>query len=102
MSVVARFRVNKLGQGIGYTEVELGALYSPESYEDDPVLKEIRSFFEATPSGRLTMTIKNEAAAEHFQLEDEFYVRLEKIPTDQTVAAVTAKRAAEAEARAGG
>lgn len=102
MSVLARFRVNSTKQMGWGTEVELVAMYSPDQIEDDPVLKEIRSFYEATPAGQLTMTIRNQAAEEQFQLNDEFYVRLEKIPTDQTVAAVNERRAREAEARAGG
>jgi hypothetical protein len=93
MSVIARFRVNSVDpQGWG-TNVALGALHSPDEVEDDETLKEIRSFYQATPSGQLTMTIRNEAAEEQFQVGDEFYLRLEKIPTDKTVQAIYSRKA---------
>jgi hypothetical protein len=95
MSVIARFRVNTVTPQTQQSEVALSAMYSPEEVEDDEVLKEIRSFYEFTPSGSLTMTIRNEAAEEQFQVGDEFYLRLEKIPTDQTLAAVQKRRAEE-------
>jgi hypothetical protein len=101
MSVIARFRVNEVAL-LGYgTRVKLGALHSPDDVENDETLKEIRSFHEATPNGVLEMQIRNEAAETQFQVGDEFYIRLEKIPHDKTVQAVYARRAAEAEARAG-
>lgn len=95
MSVVARFRVASIHPTGWGTAVSLHPVYSPEDVEDDATLKEIKSFYEATPNGQLTMTIRNEAAEEQFQINDEFYLRLDKIPTDQTVAAIYAKRAQE-------
>jgi len=101
MAVLARFRVNEVkpGQTDGSQgEVKLGAVYSPEDVEDGPVLAEIRSFYAATPSGQLGMWINNPDAFVQFQVGDEYYVRLEKIPTEQTVQAIYAKRAEEAKA----
>ena len=95
MSVVARFRVHTV-EPLGYgTKVVLSAIYSPDYVEDDPVLEEVRSFYEATPNGQFEATIANEKAEEQFQVGDEFYVRLEKILTEHTVAAVAARHFAE-------
>lgn len=99
MSVVARFRVNavedKSTEAFAYAQITLGALYSPEDVEDSEVLAEIRSFHAATPSGQLTMSVTNAAAIEQFQVGDEHYLRLEKIPVDQTVQAIYVTRAAK-------
>lgn len=96
MSVIARFRVHSVHPFAGSTAVGLSPVYSPEGVEDDAALEEIRSFYESTPNGQLTMTISNQAAEEQFQVNDEFYLRLEKIPTDQTISAIYARKAAEA------
>lgn len=95
MSVIARFRVSEVKPYASSTSVSLHAMHSPDGFEDDETLKEIRSFYEATPNGQLTMTIRNQAAEEQFQVNDEFYLRLEKIPTDKTVQAIYARRSEE-------
>lgn len=100
MSVIARFRVHSIAPFGWGTAVSLSPVHSPDDVEDDATLKEIRSFYEATPNGQLTMTIKNEAAEEQFQVNDEFYLRLDKIPQEKTVAAIYARKAAEAKADA--
>jgi hypothetical protein len=92
-SVIARFRVNTVEPQTWGTHVALTALYSPEDVEDSDTLAEIRSFHAATPNGRLTMSIRNEAAEKQFQVGDEFYLRLEKIPTHKTVQAIYAAKA---------
>lgn len=77
MSVVARMKVTEVAL-LGYgTRVKLSAVHIAD--EDDPHYAEIKSFFEATPSGSFEAMIKNDAAAEQFQPADEFYVSLEKI-----------------------
>lgn len=77
MSVVARMRVNSI-ELFGYgTKVKMTAVHLAD--ESDPHYAEIKSFFEATPSGSFEATIRNEAAAEHFQPGDEFYLTLERI-----------------------
>lgn len=97
MSVICRLRVSSVEQpeGCNFTNVVLGALHSPDEVEDDATLAEIRSFFEATPAATFNMSIRNETAAEQFQAGDEFYVRLERIPTDQTVQAIYSRKARE-------
>lgn len=95
MGVICRLRVGTVEPRDWGTTVKLHALHSPDEVEDDETMKEIRSFFEATPSANFDMFIKNQAAEEQFQKGDEFYVRLEKIPTDQTVAAIYARKAKE-------
>jgi hypothetical protein len=97
MAVVCRLRVNKVDPKSYGTQVRLTAVHSPEGFEDDETLKEIRSFFEATPSALLEMTIANQAAEEQFQTNDEFYVTLTRIPTDQTIAAVSRRRYEESQ-----
>lgn len=42
-------------------------------YSDNPN-SENRAFWDATPCGDLRMTIKNEAAAKHFEPNKEYYV----------------------------
>lgn len=101
MSIICRLRVNSIDQpeGCNFTNVILGALHSPDAVEDDATLAEIRSFFEATPAATFSMSIRNEAATEQFQVGDEHYVRLEKIPTGKTVQAIYSRKAQEAQAK---
>ena len=77
--VVSRVRVDTvLARAYGPAEVNMSPVYATE--ENDPaVIEEIRQFFEATPSGKISLNIANEAAAEHFQPGDEFYMRFERI-----------------------
>lgn len=77
MSVVARMKCNSVKLTGWATIIELNPVVG--TAEDDPHYEEIKSFFAATPSGQLTMTVNNEVAAEQFQPGDEFYVSLEKI-----------------------
>lgn len=101
MSVICRLRVGEVDPGNGsQTKVRLNALYSPDDVENSDVLAEIKSFFEATPAANFEMWIRNEAAAEQFQIGDEFYVQLEKIPTEKTVQAIYAARSKTIEAQA--
>lgn len=88
MSILARFRVNSVHPYGHSTAVSLSPVYSAEGVVEDAELAEVRRFYEATPNGQLTMTIRNEAAEEQFQVGDEYYVKLEKIPTERTVAAL--------------
>lgn len=78
--VLARFRVSSVEAFQYGSKVNLQAHYSPDGTESPEILEEIRSFYDATPNGTLSMTINNDAAAEHFQPGDDFYIRLEKAP----------------------
>lgn len=80
MSVVARFRVNWVQSFGTSAKVNLTPVYTADS--NDPHYDEIKSFFEATPSGLLEMQIRNEMAAEQFQPGDEFYLSLQKVTRD--------------------
>lgn len=44
--------------------------------------EEEKAFFAATPVGTIEMTLKNEAAAQHFEMGKEFYVTFEERKTD--------------------
>jgi hypothetical protein len=80
MAVVCRFAVTEIAL-LGYgTRVKMQARYSPDGSETPEVAAEIKSFHEATPNGSFEAVIKNETAAEQFQLGDEFYVRLDRVP----------------------
>lgn len=77
MSVVARMRVQSV-ELFGYsTAVKMSAVM-PSA--DDPHSEEIKQFFEATPNANLSMTIRNEVAAEQFQPGSQFYVTFDKVP----------------------
>jgi len=54
------------------TEITLGAIY-------DTTIPEDQRYSEATPSGRIEMTVK-ESVAEHFPLGKQFYVDF--VPVD--------------------
>lgn len=82
MSVISRFRVTEIAL-LGYaTRVKMSAQFSPEGTESDETMAEIRSFHEATPNGTFEACIKNDVAAEQFQVGDQFYLNLEKVPAD--------------------
>lgn len=67
-TVRAKFRVSKLDKFDQGTRVEMAPVYS-----EDPK-HENKHFWDATPSGRLDMVIKNEAAAELFEEGKEYYL----------------------------
>lgn len=93
MSVICRMRVGmveKLQPEL--CKITLSAVYSPEGYEDDKTFDEIRSFFKYTPGANLEMHTSNPDAFDQFQVNDEFYVRLERIPTDQMISALVAAK----------
>lgn len=78
--VIARFRCSEVtAREFGPATVKLSAVYSPDGTEPDEVQEEIRRFNEATPSGNLEMAINNQAAAEHFQPGEHYYLRLEHV-----------------------
>lgn len=66
MSVRAKFRVHAVTPHTWGTEVMMHPVYSGS--------EENKSFWEATPNGEIRMTIKNETAAKHFDVNGEFYV----------------------------
>jgi hypothetical protein len=81
MSVVCRMKVQEVtARAYGPAKVTLAPQYSSDSAESPEVLAEIRSFFEATPSGSLELNINNDKAAEQFQPGGDFYLHLEPIP----------------------
>ena len=67
-TVRAKFRVHNIGVNSWGTRVQMSPVYS-----DDPS-SENKRFWDATPSGDLDITIKNEAAAALFQLHKEYYM----------------------------
>lgn len=75
-AVVARMAVTEVALQGWATKVKLAAQVPQPG---DPHEAEIKSFFEATPQGHFEATIKNDAAAEHFQPGDVFYLTLERI-----------------------
>ncbi len=68
MTTRAKFRVHNLTKYDWGTEVFMSPVYS-----DDPN-SENRAFWDATPTGDIRMTIKNEAAAQLFEKSKEYYV----------------------------
>ena len=78
MSVVALMRVTSLEQLGHSTRVKMNPAYVPEG--SDPHYDEIKAFFEATPSGSFEAAIRNEAAAEQFQVGYAYYMSFERAP----------------------
>lgn len=66
--VRAKFRVTALTKTDYGTVIEMAPVYS-----EDPK-HENKLFWDATPSGRLEMTIRNETAAEVFVKNAEYYL----------------------------
>ena len=66
MHVKAKFYCWKKEIDLGGTQV----LLSPVSNDSD----ENKNFWAATPSGKLEMRIKNEVAAEQFEIGKEYYL----------------------------
>lgn len=78
MSVVSRMVVTEVAANVGFTKLTLTAQYVSDP--NDPHIEEIRSFFEATPYGKLEANIKNALAAEQFQPGQAYYLSLDRIP----------------------
>jgi hypothetical protein len=78
MSVRAKFLCTKASSpSPGQTDIELKPVYS-----DDPE-HENKAFWEATPSGKIEMSILNAPAAEAFAAGQEYYVDFSPAsPTD--------------------
>lgn len=77
MSVVARFVVSSVEQFPSCSKINFGAVYTAD--EKDPHYEEIKAFHSATPSGTLSMTTDNPAAAEQFIPGDHYYLQLERV-----------------------
>lgn len=78
MTVRAKFRVdsvNRLSWERGKTNAAV-VVMSPV-YSNDPN-SENKAFWEATPNGKIEMTINNLAAFDQFQPGDSFYVDFTK------------------------
>jgi hypothetical protein len=76
MSVIALMQCNEIVQrGFG-TTVVLGPVYVPDA--NDPHHEEIKSYWDSTPSGKFEMQIKNEKAAEQFQVNEQYYISITK------------------------
>ena len=73
--VKAKFSVGYVKAMTHGSEVHLNAVH-PGNNEGD--LEEHKKFWEATPNGQITMTIKNSAAAEDVQPGDFHYVTFER------------------------
>jgi hypothetical protein len=69
--------VKKYHRMPGAVEIEMGAVYSTDPNHEN------RAFFTATPNADLKMTITNPAAAELFQLGEEYYVDFSPAPKSQ-------------------
>lgn len=75
-AVVAKFQVQTTKQFMyGSTEVALNAVHATKS--DDPKSENYK-FWQATPTGQITLNINNADAAEFFQPGDFTYVTFEK------------------------
>lgn len=78
--VRGKFRVTRLTQEAwmqpGGRIVGLGAVYR------DPKSEENTMYHNATPSGEITMTVDNPAAAEFFQLNRNVYVDFSPAPAE--------------------
>ena len=78
--VRGKFRVTRITQEAGRQHgariVGLGAVYR------DPASEENTMYHSATPSGEITMTVDNPAAAEFFELNRVVYVDFSPAPKD--------------------
>lgn len=72
--VVAKFYVTEIAFRQWGTELKLGAVTRGEDNKE---------WSAATPSGQITMTIKNELAVDQFAPGQEWYVRFEPVPKEQ-------------------
>lgn len=80
MSVIAKFRVQPPIENYGgNVNVRLAAVM-PSSDDDEVTHDENERFWVATPTGELKMSITNVAAAEQFQVGDDWYLELRRAP----------------------
>lgn len=77
MAVVARFTVHEITTTAYGTKVNLSPLFTSDT--NDPHYDEIKSFWDSTPQGQFWMQVKNDVAAEQFQVGDSYYITLERI-----------------------
>ena len=74
-SLRAKFQVWEVTQRIGVQEVALTAVYGKDGTAN-------QQWSKATPAGKLTMTITNEAAWDHFKPGDYVWLDLTEAPED--------------------
>lgn len=78
--VIAKFRVQPPIENYGgNVNVKLTAVM-PSSDDEEVTRDENERFWEATPTGELKMSITNVAAAEQFQIGDDWYLELRRVP----------------------
>lgn len=69
-TVRAKFRVHNVTKYNHCTEIQMSPVFSGSD--------ENKSFFAATPSGDIRMSVKNEIAAQAFEVNVEYYVDFTK------------------------
>lgn len=79
MSVVAKFKVTSVQAFETHAQVKMNPVYAPPGADPKITDREDGAFWQATPSGELTMTINNQAAAEQFQPGAAFYLTFEPV-----------------------
>ncbi len=78
MAVVSKWKVSSVEAFEYSANVRLNPVYAGEGADPKVTSKEDGSFWEATPSGELKMSVNNAAAAEQFQPGDVFYVTFDR------------------------
>ena len=78
MAVVAKFHVSHVDAYEHNAMVFLHPVYAPPGSDERVTSKEDGSFWDATPSGELKMSVTNAAAAEQFQPGQDYYVTFER------------------------
>ena len=71
--VTAKFKVHQVSDFGGYRQVHLSPVYSPDKSSAN------YSWSQATPSGKLEMTITNPAAYEQFEVGKTFLMTFESV-----------------------
>lgn len=80
MAVICRFRVSEIAL-LGYgTRVKLSAMHTADADAPPEVIEEIRSFYEATPNGSFEAVVRNDAAAEQFEVGRDYYLSIVPVP----------------------
>ena len=76
MTVRAKFKLNEKTERsyVNGTTLKFGAVYSQDPNHEN------KRFWDATPVANLEMTIKNEAAAQYFELGKEYYLDFIEAP----------------------
>ncbi len=74
MAVVSKWKVGSVESFEYSVNVRLSPVYAGEGADPKVTSKEDGSFWEATPNGKLEMTVNNPLAAEQFQPGDVFYI----------------------------